>query len=393
MAHSLPRLRPDRAARAPGAGCPRSSPGCPRRPAPGCRGARSCCAPPGSRSPCTARGRLAPLEAEAALAQSGPPGPVLVQVFLAGRDRLGLGPRPDRGRRLPAPAARGSRSRPARATCSARTRACAGIRRRAALAALHAEGKVSVMPAVGYDHPDQSHFVSRHFYEVGALDPQTTTGWLGRYLDRVGSPDNPLQGLALDNSLAPALAARARARSRRSTSPTDYNFWARDVWGDIEPIMLDATARIGVVHQRSEPALAQVAAAAMHTGALRWQLARAARGRRRARPFTPPVDLSGVRGVRLPRAARRARGDARRRAAAALRRDHRARRLRHAREPGRDARRAAEARLRRARRVPARPRGARPGRPGAGPRAGRSSAAARPRTPRAPTTAPRGSGC
>ncbi len=63
------------------------------------------------------------------------------------------------------------------------------------------------MPAVGYEHPDQSHFVSRHFYEVGALDPGLSTGWMGRYLDRVGSPDNPLQGLALDSTLAPALAA------------------------------------------------------------------------------------------------------------------------------------------------------------------------------------------
>ena len=223
------------------------------------------------------------------------------------------------------------------------------------------------MPAVGYDHPDQSHFVSRHFYEVGALDPQTTTGWLGRYLDRVGSPENPLQGLALDNSLAPALAAR-RVPVAAVDAPTDYDFWARDVWGDIEPIMLDATARIGVVHQRAEPALAQVAGAAMHTGALRWQLAGAARGRRQApasrRPVTYPVSEESD----FPRAARRARGDARRRPAAALRRDHRARRLRHAREPGRDARRAADARLRRARRVPARPRGARPGRPRAGPR-------------------------
>ena len=154
------------------------------------------------------------------------------------------------------------------------------------------------MPAVGYEHPDQSHFVSRHFYEVGALDPQTTTGWLGRYLDRVGSPDNPLQGLALDNSLAPALAAR-RVPVAAVDAPTDYDFWARDVWGDIEPIMLDATARIGVVHQRSEPALAQVAGAAMHTGALRWQLA----GLREVdgtRPFTSAGDLSGLRGVRLP---------------------------------------------------------------------------------------------
>jgi uncharacterized protein (DUF1501 family) len=35
------------------------------------------------------------------------------------------------------------------------------------LAQLHGEGKVTVLPAVGYDHPDQSHFTSRHFWEVG----------------------------------------------------------------------------------------------------------------------------------------------------------------------------------------------------------------------------------
>ena len=222
------------------------------------------------------------------------------------------------------------------------------------------------MPAVGYDHPDQSHFVSRHFYEVGALDPQTTTGWLGRYLDRVGSPENPLQGLALDNSLAPALAA-GRVPVAAIDNPTDYNFWARDVWGDIEPLMLDATARIGVVHQRSERALAQVGGAAMHTGALRWQLAglREVDGQRAVHAAGR---LSHLGGLGLPRAARRAGRDARRRAAAALRGDHRARRLRHAREPGRDARRAAHARLRGARRVPARPRGARARRPRAGPR-------------------------
>ena len=94
------------------------------------------------------------------------------------------------------------------------------------------------MPAVGYEHPDQSHFVSRHFYEVGALDPRLGTGWLGRYLDRVGSPDNPLQGLALDSSLAPALAT-ARVPVAAVDSPTSYDFWARDVWGEVD----DADAR------------------------------------------------------------------------------------------------------------------------------------------------------
>ena len=63
-----------------------------------------------------------------------------------------------------------------------------------------------MLPAVGYTDADQSHFTSRHFWEVGALDPHLRTGWLGRVLDRVGSPDNPLQGVSLDGQLSPTLA-------------------------------------------------------------------------------------------------------------------------------------------------------------------------------------------
>ncbi len=74
------------------------------------------------------------------------------------------------------------------------------------LATLHDEGKVTVVPAIGYDHSDQSHFTSRHYWEVGATDASLRTGWLGRYLDTVGTADNPLQGLSLDTVLQPSLA-------------------------------------------------------------------------------------------------------------------------------------------------------------------------------------------
>ena len=85
----------------------------------------------------------------------------------------------------------------------------------APIAQLHGEGKVTVLPAVGYDHPDQSHFTSRHFWEVGATDPRLLTGWMGRYLDAVGTPDNPLQGLSLTGSLA------AGARDREGAGRGD----------------------------------------------------------------------------------------------------------------------------------------------------------------------------
>ena len=79
------------------------------------------------------------------------------------------------------------------------------------LAQLYGEHKVTVMPAVGYTHPDQSHFTSRHYWEVGATSTQLNTGWLGRYLDAVGTMDNPLQGVSFDDTLAPSLGDREGA--------------------------------------------------------------------------------------------------------------------------------------------------------------------------------------
>ena len=86
------------------------------------------------------------------------------------------------------------------------------------LAQLHEEGKVTVFPAVGYDPPDESHFTSRHYWEVGVLDANTRSGWLGRFLDATGEAGNPLQGLSLDYSLAPSLATTS-VPSRRSPHP------------------------------------------------------------------------------------------------------------------------------------------------------------------------------
>src|SRR5260370_14075425 len=76
----------------------------------------------------------------------------------------------------------------------------------AGLATLDAEGKVATAPGIGYTNEDQSHFTSRHYWEAGATHPQLRTAWLGRYIDQVGTPDNPLQGLALNAELSPALA-------------------------------------------------------------------------------------------------------------------------------------------------------------------------------------------
>lgn len=95
----------------------------------------------------------------------------------------------------------------------------------AGLSTLHGEGKVTVLPAIGYDDPNQSHFTSRHFWEVGDLDTTGVTGWLGRYLDHTGSEVNPLQGLSLSGTLSPALATRDKPVAAVD-GVTDYDLWS-----------------------------------------------------------------------------------------------------------------------------------------------------------------------
>jgi uncharacterized protein (DUF1501 family) len=113
----------------------------------------------------------------------------------------------------------------------------------ASLDALHRAGKVSVLPGIGYASPDQSHFTSRHYWEVGALDANEVTGWMGRLLDVIGTPDNPLQGVSLDGSLSPALAT-GRVPVAAIDGPS-YDLWAENVWGQPEELMYGAVGRIG----------------------------------------------------------------------------------------------------------------------------------------------------
>ena len=131
------------------------------------------------------------------------------------------------------------------------------------LAELHDEGKVTVFPAIGYEPQDESHFTSRHYWEVGQLDSNTRTGWLGRYLDVVGEPGNPLQGLSLDYSLAPALATEKMPVAAVS-SPTDYTMWA---YGLDEPVTGPALETYGALGALSapSPAYAQARSASYDT--------------------------------------------------------------------------------------------------------------------------------
>lgn len=139
----------------------------------------------------------------------------------------------------------------------------------AGLATLHEEGKVSAFPAIGYEHPDQSHFTSRHYYEIGELDVGFHTGWLGRYIDQVGDEDNPLQGLSMDGSLSPMIAT-AEKPVAAIDSVDSYDLWS-PVSDPIESEMYKSFARFGSLPADS-PALAQVRRATAQTDKLRTDL-------------------------------------------------------------------------------------------------------------------------
>jgi uncharacterized protein (DUF1501 family) len=137
---------------------------------------------------------------------------------------------------------------------------------------LHDEGKLTLVPAVGYRDADQSHFTSRHYWEVGATNPRLRTGWLGRYLDRVGSNDNPLQGLSLDGELSPSLAT-GRVPVAALRGADEYSFWAPGVWGEVNDKMLEALGSLGATRTSGDRALAAAGEVATQSDRLRRQLA------------------------------------------------------------------------------------------------------------------------
>ena len=139
----------------------------------------------------------------------------------------------------------------------------------AAFAGLHAAGKLTVLPGIGYRDPDMSHFTSRHYWEVGETSTTTTTGWLGRYLDQVGSRSNPLQGLSLDSAMNPTLATAVNPVAAIDR-PENFSLWMQGVWGDVFSLALESASRLGDVQRHSrDVAIAQVADAASESGIVR----------------------------------------------------------------------------------------------------------------------------
>ncbi|MDW5592871.1 DUF1501 domain-containing protein [Conexibacter stalactiti] len=128
---------------------------------------------------------------------------------------------------------------------------------------LHDRGRLTLFPAIGYTNANGSHFTSRHFYEVGATDPDGVTGWLGRWLDVVGEDHNPVQGFTVGQTLSPSMAT-ARVAVAAAESPQQYDFTTPGVYGGWHQELLRGYERLGTLTS-SDPVLG--AARAMHRDA------------------------------------------------------------------------------------------------------------------------------
>jgi uncharacterized protein (DUF1501 family) len=186
------------------------------------------------------------LEAAAAEASAAPDAPVLVSVFLPGGVDLldTLVPLHDYGRYadlhrklkvqgLPLAGGSGLGVHPSLA------RGLGG-----GIKGLFERGKVGLLPGIDYPDPDLSHFHSRHFWETGLITDRSAPGWLGRWLDRSGGRDNPLQGVSMGYGLSPVMRS-ARAPVAAVASPGDAGFWIRDVWGEPYEAAMAAYGRLG----------------------------------------------------------------------------------------------------------------------------------------------------
>lgn len=79
----------------------------------------------------------------------------------------------------------------------------------APLKTLYDRGLVAIVQGAGYPNSDHSHFRSTEIWQTAVPDAYASTGWLGRYLDTAGLPENNLfNAVALGPVLPELLVSR-----------------------------------------------------------------------------------------------------------------------------------------------------------------------------------------
>ncbi|GAC1534041.1 MAG: DUF1501 domain-containing protein [Candidatus Velthaea sp.] len=76
---------------------------------------------------------------------------------------------------------------------------------------LYKRGRVAIVQGVGYPNPNRSHFEATQIWETASPERPSSTGWLGRYLDRVypaGTKAPLFEAVALGDTLPTALVSQ-----------------------------------------------------------------------------------------------------------------------------------------------------------------------------------------
>ncbi len=89
-----------------------------------------------------------------------------------------------------------------------------------ALAPYWAQGRLGAVETVGFPGQSRSHFQASDTWWNASLDNTVRTGWLGRWLDAVGDPSDPLRAIAIGSG-SPALVGE-KAQSTVVLDPTGF---------------------------------------------------------------------------------------------------------------------------------------------------------------------------
>ena len=148
-------------------------------------------------------------------------------------------------------------------------------------------GKAGFLPGIDYANPDLSHFHSRHFWDTGLITQHSAPGWLGRWLDRHGTADNPLQGISM-GGLSPVLRTGS-APVAAVDDPGDAQLNFGGTWGTGATLTRDAWSRLAAEAPGDRPGPLAAKRAAAFARAIGDRLAPYAHDDGAPDPLAPPV--------------------------------------------------------------------------------------------------------
>jgi uncharacterized protein (DUF1501 family) len=117
-------------------------------------------------------------------------------------------------------------------------------------AKLHEQGKLTVLEQYGYLNANQSHFTSVGYMWNGSTNHKLLSGWMGRYLDAHGSPDNPLQAVSFDGYLDPSIAPERHDRPVAALDGAYFPLSIPNVWGKVEARVHETMSELGSTNWR-----------------------------------------------------------------------------------------------------------------------------------------------